>query len=312
MKLTLQKNYLKKNRIKFFNFENETYSADKKRHLKNIALSNGKFMILPIDQGLEHGPSDFIVNPACQDPEYQFELAKEVGFSGIALQIGLAEKYWQKNKYRKYVPLVLKVNGRTCIPGGQVPPFSSLNATVKDAVRLGADAIGYTLYVGSDRQDDDFIQFRQIRMAAVENDMPVIVWAYPRGRAVNENGGKNSLAAVDYAVRVAMELGADMVKFNWPAEPENMYEENGCFKSYNELPKLNEKEMLVKVIQTAGEMGTLLSGGGVVSDKKVIDNVKVAMASGMDGIIFGRNMWQREYKKARKIATSIKNILLSH
>jgi len=311
MKLTKQKNYLKKNRIKFFDFESEVYSNEKKRHLKNIAYPNGKFQILPIDQGLEHGPSDFLENPPCQDPEYQLELAKEVGFSGIALQIGLAEKYWQKSKYKKYVPLILKLNGRTCIPAGQVAPFSSLNARVEDAVKLGADAVGYTLYVGSRRQDEDFIQFREVRRKAAKYDLPVIVWAYPRGEVIDANGGKNSLAAVDYAVRTAMELGADIVKFNWPTYPDEPYDDAGCFKVYNNLPKLSEKEMLVKVLQSAGEMGTLLSGGGRVSDKQVLDNIKLAMEVGMDGIIFGRNVWQREYEQAVKISQSIKKILLN-
>lgn len=311
MKLIKQKKYLKKNRIKFFDFENEVYSVEKKRHLKNIALANGKFMILPIDQGLEHGPSDFLINPPCQDPEYQLDLAKEIGFSGIALQIGLAEKYWQKSKYKKFVPLVLKLNGRTCIPAKQVAPLSSLNATVDDAVRLGADAVGYTLYVGSKRQDEDFQQFRWVRQQAAENDMPVIVWAYPRGEVVNANGGKNSLAAIDYAVRAAMELGADIVKFNWPDKPEGPYDESGCFASYNDLPELDDREMLVKIIQTAGEMGTLLSGGKVIGDRKLLDRVKMAMTVGMDGVIFGRNEWQREWDDALKICQSIKKILLN-
>jgi len=311
MSIQAPKKYLKKGRVKFFNFENEVYSADKKRHLKNIALPNGKFFILPIDQGLEHGPTDFLVNPPCQDPEYQLELAREIGFSAIALQIGLAEKYWQKSRFKNYVPLVLKVNGRTCIPKDHAP-FSPLNATVEDAVRLGADAVGYTLYVGSARQDEDFQQFRQLRQQAFQNNMPVIVWAYPRGEVVERDGGKNSLAAVDYAVRVAMELGADLVKFNWPENPKNGYDKDGCFAGYNQINRLNDEDRLMKVVQTAGEMGTLLSGGDLISDKLLLNKVKGAMEAGMDGVIFGRNEWQREYSQALKICTAIKKILLSY
>ncbi|MBU0648478.1 fructose-bisphosphate aldolase [Patescibacteria group bacterium] len=267
-------------------------------------------MILPIDQGLEHGPTDFLVNPDCGDPEYQLRLAKEGGYSAIALQIGLAKKYWSKPEYKKYVPLVLKLNGKTCIPGDD-RPFSPLNSSVEEAEKLGADAVGYTLYVGSARQDEDFLQFRQVRQEAAKYDIPVIVWAYPRGEQINANGGKNSLAAVDYAVRAAMELGADVVKFNWPEFPKNGFAKGSCFEEYNTLSDLNRKERLTKVVQTAGALGAILSGGSRVSDKELLEHVRTAMEVGMDGIIFGRNEWQREYKSALLMSTKIREILLA-
>ena len=128
------------------------------RLLFEFGPGNGTLMLLPIDQGIEHGPRDFFPNPASKDPDYQFRLAAEAGYSALACQIGMAEKYYPD--YAGRVPLILKVNGKTDIPSGS-KAFSSCNASVEDGVRLGADAIGYTLYVGSPRQDEDLAQLRQ-------------------------------------------------------------------------------------------------------------------------------------------------------
>jgi len=151
------------------------------RMLYEHGPGNGVGMFLPIDQGLEHGPRDFFDSPDAQDPEFQLRLAIEGNYSAIVFQIGVAEKYM--GRFAGRIPLVVKLNGKTEIPPDD-EAFSSLNASVEDAVRLGADAVGYTLYVGSPAQDADFAQFREVREEAFRLGMPVIVWAYPRGSAV--------------------------------------------------------------------------------------------------------------------------------
>ena len=133
------------------------------RLLYGAGPANGTLMMLPIDQGLEHGPRDFFVNPAAKDPEFQLKLAINGHFSGIVYQIGIAEKYMAK--YAGQIPLVLKLNGKTEIPS-DAEPLSPLLASVEDAVRLGADAVGYTLYIGSPQQSADFTQFRHVREEA--------------------------------------------------------------------------------------------------------------------------------------------------
>ena len=183
------------------------------RMLHQFGPGNGTMLFLPIDQGLEHGPVDFFENPDSEDPDFQCRLAVEGNYSGIVFHYGLAEKYMPK--YAGKVPLVLKINGKTTVPS-DAEAFSSLTGTVEDAVRLGADAIGYTLYVGSPSQDRDIAQFNQVRRDAERFGMPVIMWAYPRGAAIETKGGKDSLYAIDYAARVACELGADVVKINFP------------------------------------------------------------------------------------------------
>src|SRR5919108_75083 len=175
------------------------------RILYQHGLRNGTAMFLPYDQGLEHGPRDFFDNPAAGDPRYIIKLAVEGGFNGVAIQVGTAEKFFWD--YAGEVPLLLKLNGRTEIPSAAAPR-SPLNASVEDAVRLGADAVGYTLYVGSEQQEADFEAFAQVRRDAHRFGLPLIVWSYPRGKAVDAKGGKNSFYQVDYASRTASELGA--------------------------------------------------------------------------------------------------------
>lgn len=269
------------------------------RLLYKYGPGNGKMLVLPIDQGLEHGPRDFFVNPDSLNPEFQLRLALEGEFSAIAFQVGLAEKYL--GAFAGKVPLILKINGKT-----EVPPddeaFSPCNASVEDAVRLGADAIGYTSYIGSPRQDDDFIQFGKVRRDAERAGMPVIIWAYPRGRYIEQKGGRDSLYAVDYAARVSQELGADVVKVNFPKIDE---EKRPLYpKEYRDL-KLSNLEMLEKVVASAGRTLTLMSGGSKRSDEELFDDVRAALQAGVTGFIFGRNMWQRRFGEALEVAARI-------
>jgi len=269
-----------------------------KRLLYDYGPGGGTLLVLPIDQGLEHGPVDFFANPAALDPSYQYQLAKEGRFSAIALHIGLAEKYF--HEYAGEVPLILKLNGKTSIPS-DAQSFSSLTGTVEDAVRLGADAVGYTVYVGSPAQDRDFLQFTQVRAEADRFGMPVIVWAYPRGEAVAKKGGKESLYAVDYAARVALELGADIVKINYPVPSEK---DKDSPPPYNTL-QLSHFEMFRKVVESAGRSLVLVSGGEKVGDSELLDKVRSSMDAGATGIIFGRNLWQRPKAEALRLTRDL-------
>ncbi len=269
-----------------------------KRLLYGHGPGGGTLLVLPIDQGLEHGPVDFFANPDALDPRYQYELARDGRFSAIALHIGLAEKYF--HEYAGEVPLILKLNGKTAIPpDGQA--FSSLTGTVEDAVRLGADAVGYTVYVGSPAQDRDFRQLLDVRRDADRLGMPLIVWAYPRGEAVAKRGGKESLYAIDYAARVALELGADIVKVNYPVASEKDAESP---PPYNTL-RLPPEEAFHKVVESAGRALVLVSGGEKVPDAELLGKVRSSMDAGATGIIFGRNMWQRPRDEALRMTREL-------
>jgi class I fructose-bisphosphate aldolase len=263
---------------------------------------NGTMLFLPIDQGLEHGPIDFFVNPPALDPEFQLKLALEGNYSGIVFHIGLATKYM--NKYAGKVPLVLKINGKTNIPS-DAQPFSPLDATVEDAVHLGADAIGYTLYVGSPRQDEDFLQLNHVREDCEKYGMPLIIWGYPRGEAMKAKGGIESLYAVDYASRLALELGADVVKLNVP-EHEKVSPDQP--KPYNEL-NLGYEGVIRKVVASAGRALGLFSGGSKLGDEDLLTKARMAMENGATGLIFGRNLWQRPMDEALGITEKITKIM---
>ncbi len=305
--------FIKDGRKHKFSLTSPHLSIEKQGHLKKMfdaGKMKDKFLFLPIDHGIEHGPSDFLDCPHASDPEFQLELAKEGQFSGIAIHVGYADKYWQKEKYRNSVPLLLKLNGKTNIPPDD-DAFSPLTGTVEDAVRLGADAVGYTLYVGSPRQDEDMLQFLDVRLEAAEAGLPVVMWAYPRGKFADAKGGKDTFAFVAYAARMANELGADICKINAPKAPkEGKYDEAGQFKKYNELMELTPEEMLGWAVVNAGSTGVLVSGGSKLGDEDMLNKVQMAVNAGVDGLIFGRNMWQRKYEDALDITKKVKAILL--
>jgi fructose-bisphosphate aldolase, class I len=282
-------------------------STGKKARLHRIlhehGLRNGTALFLPYDQGLEHGPRDFFANPAASDPKYILALALEGGFNGIAIQIGLAEKfYWD---YAGEVPLVLKLNGKTDIPSA-IDPLSPVNATVEDAVRLGADAVGYTLYVGTPAQERDFEQYRQVRADARRLGMPLIVWSYPRGSAIDAKGGKDSFYAVDYAARTASELGADMVKVNFP-HPDK---QSGVAGQY--LHEFPPQLAIDAVVKSANRTLLLVSGGERAGDEAMLDKARQSMEAGATGLIFGRNVWQRERGESLRFITQLRDILAKY
>lgn len=282
-------------------------SSGKKARLHRLMYAhgpgNGTMMFLPIDQGLEHGPVDFFENPAAADPEFQCRLALKGGYSAVVFHIGLAEKYMKK--YAGKVPLVLKLNGKTNIPPDD-EAFSTLTGSVEDAVRLGADAIGYTLYVGSPAQDADIDQFSEVRRQAERFGMPIIIWAYPRGEAVKAKGGQDSPYMIEYAARVACEVGADVVKINYPNV--NAPSIANCPKPYNTM-KMTAEEATRRAVEAAGKTLVLFSGGGKVGDDEVVSNAKLAMDCGATGLIFGRNMWQRPMDEALDVSRRISSMM---
>lgn len=265
--------------------------------------ANGTLMLLPIDQGLEHGPIDFFDNPDALDTDWIYRLAVEGNFSGIALHIGLAEKYHKA--YAGKVPLVLKINGKTNVPADD-EPFSSLTSSVEDAVRLGADAVGYTLYVGSPAQDVDIAQCNEVRRDCERYGMPLIIWAYPRGVAIKAKGGIDSLYAIDYAARVACEVGADIIKLN---EPKFDSATAGQLPKPYDTLQFSDVEGLAKVVKSAGRSLVLVSGGSKMGDDDTLHKAQIAMEAGCVGLIFGRNMWQRTWDNALAMAARMHDLM---
>ena len=275
------------------------------RMLFEFGPGNGTLMLLPIDQGIEHGPRDFFPNPASKDPDYQFRLAAEAGYSALACQIGMANKYFPD--YAGSVPLILKVNGKTDIPPSP-RAFSTLNASVEDAVRLGADAVGYTLYVGSPRQDEDLLQLKGVREDCDRYGMPLVIWAYPRGEAVEAKGGQNSFYAIDYAARMAMEMGADIVKLNMPKIDPDKDKDSPA--PYNE-GGFSQDDAIAHCVESAGRCLVVLSGGSRIDDDQLLEQTSSVMQAGGSGVIYGRNVWQRDWNEAIEIVAKIKETITS-
>jgi class I fructose-bisphosphate aldolase len=281
--------------------------AGKKARLYRIlfqhGLCNGTALFLPYDQGLEHGPRDFFANPASGNPRYIIDLAVEGAFNGIAIQIGLAEKfYWD---YAGEVPLVLKLNGKTEIPSDDAA-LSPLHASVEDAVRLGADAVGYTMYVGTPAQERDFAQYRTVREDAQRLGMPLIVWAYPRGSAIEAKGGKSSFYAVDYAARTASELGADVVKVNFP-KPDRR---TGVRAEYD--AEFSSQQAVEAVVRSANRTLVLISGGEKAGDEAMVEKARQSMEAGATGLIFGRNVWQRPHDESLRFVSRLREVLAKY
>ncbi|MGH2405849.1 MAG: class I fructose-bisphosphate aldolase [bacterium] len=265
----------------------------------------GTMLVLPVDQGLEHGPVDFLPNPPSEDPTFQIRLAIDGGYSAVAFHYGLASRYLPPFAGR--VPLILKINGKTDIPPAD-RAFSGLTGRLEDAVRLSADAVGYTLYVGSPRQDEDFAQLTAVRAECDRFGMPLIIWAYPRGEAIEKKGGRDSLYAVDYAARVAAELGADVIKINVPRFDQKAKETSPG--PYNEMV-LDYRAAVEKVVRTAGQSFVLFSGGSRASDADLLEKARLVMEAGATGLIFGRNMWQRPMHEALRLTEEIKRVMAS-
>lgn len=268
------------------------------RMLYEHGLKNGTLLCLPIDQGIEHGPLNFFPNPPSADPEFQFRLAVEGNYNAIACHYGMARKHLRN--YAGQIPLILKINGKTNIPS-DADALSTMTATVEDAVSMGADAVGYTLYVGSPRQDEDILQFMEVREACDKYNMPLIVWSYPRGAAIEAKGGRDSLYAVDYAARLAMEFGADVVKLNipkpGPKDPEQPAPYNGIEYTYG--------EGAARVVRSAQRTLVLFSGGSKLGDDDLLSKARTSMEAGACGLIFGRNMWQRPMDEALAITEKV-------
>ena len=237
----------------------------------------GKIMLCAMDQGMEHGPRDF--NAKNISPEYVCDIASRGGFTGFAIQKGVARQY--KENYSGKVPLILKLNGRTeIVPKDEA--YSPQICSVKQAVALGADAVGYTIYVGSPREADMFREFGRIEEEAHDYGLPCVVWAYPRGKHVPN---EKDPAMVAYAARVALELGADIVKINYPGNIDAMK----------------------WVVASAGRCKVISAGGSKQPDAEFLGKVRDIMAGGSSGLAVGRNVWQNE--NPMKMTEEIKKII---
>ena len=243
----------------------------------NKILKKGKALFLAYDQGLEHGPTDF--NDKNVDPNYVINIAKKGKYTGLIVQKGIATKYKKEIKDSK-VPLIIKLNGKTNLVKGE--PISRQLCTVKEAVKLGAAAVGYTIYLGSQHETIMMQEFEKIQRQAHEQNLPTIAWIYPRGKAVK---GKSKKELMAYAARAGLEIGADMIKINYSGNPID----------------------LDWAVKSAGKTKIVIAGGIKKGEKILLKQVREIMKTRAIGLAIGRNIWQN--KEPLKITNKIKKIL---
>jgi len=240
---------------------------------------DGKVLILAYDHGLEHGPVDFEEVPESADPERVFEVATHPAVTSLAVQKGVAEAYYPS--YEDDVNLLAKLNGTSNLWMGE--PDSAVNCSVEYAANeLNADAVGFTLYGGSNHEIEMAEEFRDAQERAREHDLPVVMWSYPRGQGLKNDTKPGTIA---YAARQALELGADVAKVKYPGS----------------------KDAMEQAVRMAGPTKVVMSGGSKTSDRDFLESVKTVIDAGGVGLAVGRNVFQRE--NPRRILDALEKVI---
>lgn len=280
------------------------YGADNPGTLSQLARmlnhgrigGSGKLVILPVDQGFEHGPArSFAKNPDGYDPSYHIELAIESGCNAYAAPLGFIEAV--ARDYAGEIPLILKVNNSETLYSNS-SPISAVTSTVNDALRLGCSAIGFTIYPGSSQRKEMYQEIQAIGAAAKSAGLAVVIWSYPRGEQLSK-AGETAIDVVAYASQIAAQLGAHIVK----VKPPSAHIEQDAAKKVYEAQGIRVKSMedrIRHVVESTfgGKRVVIFSGGEAKATDELLQEVSQMAAGGGFGSIMGRNAFQRPRKEA--------------
>ena len=293
------------------------YSNDNAGTKTNIArllrhgelAGTGKLVILPVDQGFEHGPArSFAVNPGGYNPLYHFQLAIDAGCNGYAAPLGSLEI--GASQYAGQIPLILKLNSHDSLHDDK-DPMPSVTGSVSDALRLGCVAVGFTIYPGSTHCNAMYEKLREIAEDAKACGLAVIVWSYPRGSALSKEG-ETAIDVVAYAAQIAAQLGAHIIKVKLPSAH---LEQAAAKKVYEatQVPIKTLAERVRHVVQSAfdGRRIVIFSGGAKSEDHQVFEEARAIRDGGGFGSIIGRNSFQRPKPEAIKFLHTIMGIYAS-
>ncbi|MGO4408520.1 MULTISPECIES: class I fructose-bisphosphate aldolase [unclassified Brevundimonas] len=267
----------------------------------------GKLVILPVDQGFEHGPArSFAVNPPAYDPRYHFELAIEAGCNAYAAPLGLIEA--GARDFAGEIPLILKLNDSDSLRE-DADPDQALTASVQDALRLGCCAVGFTIYPGSAHQLRMYGQLRAYAEEAKRAGLAVVVWSYPRGSGLSKEG-ETAIDVVGYAAQIAAQLGAHIIKVKLPAPH---VEQAAARKVYadQKIPITTAADRVRHIVDCAfaSRRIVIFSGGAAVSDDEtLLGEIRAIHAGGGFGSIIGRNAFQRAKPQALKMLGEVMDI----
>ena len=289
----------------------ESDNAGTKTNLARLLNSgklagSGKLVILPVDQGFEHGPArSFAPNPAGYNPQYHFQLAIDAGCNAYAAPLGFIEA--GASQFAGRIPLILKLNNHDVLHD-EKDPLPSVTGSVRDALRLGCSAIGFTIYPGSAHCNSMYEQLRAIAEEAKDSGLAVVVWSYPRGSALSKEG-ETAMDVVAYAAQIAAQLGAHVIKVKLPSAH---LEQAAAKKVYEaeQVPTKTLAERVRHVVQSAfdGRRIVIFSGGAKSDEKSFFDEVRAIRDGGGFGSIIGRNSFQRPKAEAIKFLQTVMGI----
>ena len=270
----------------------------------------GKMLILPVDQGLEHGPArSFAPNPDAYDPLYHYELAIEAGLNAYAAPLGMLEA--GADKFAGAIPTILKMNSGNSLMPSSDQPDQAITSSVKDALRLGCSAVGFTIYPGSSNAVEMMEEVKELSREAKENGLAVVIWSYPRGAGVSKEG-ETALNVISYAAHMAALMGAHIIKVK---PPTNFIVDDASAKLYDahniKSDDLSTRIKHIMECSFAGRRLVVFSGGAGKSVDDLITEVRAIHAGGGNGSIVGRNSFQRPKADALKLLNEIINVYKS-
>lgn len=268
----------------------------------------GKLVILPVDQGFEHGPArSFQKNASGYNPHYHFELAIESGCNAYAAPLGFIEA--GAREYAGEIPTILKVNNSDVLVDMK-SPISALTSSVDDALRLGCAGIGFTIYPGSSERKQMYEEIAQIANEAKKAGLVVVIWSYPRGPNLSK-AGETAVDVVAYAAQIAAQLGAHIVKVKPPTGHIEQPEAKKVFDEFK-IPISTQAEQVRHVVQSCfdGRRIIIFSGGPAKGTEAVLEEVKQVALGGAFGSIMGRNAFQRPKAEAIKLIHDVQDIFV--
>lgn len=293
--------------LSWYTSENAGVRTNLARMLNHGRLGGtGKMVILPVDQGFEHGPArSFAPNPAAYDPRYHFQLAIEARCNAYAAPLGFIEA--GVSDYCGDIPLILKCNNHDLLHDER-DPISAVTASVGDALRLGCVAVGFTIYPGSAQSTEMYQQLRELAEEAKEAGLAVVVWSYPRGSSLSKEG-ETAVDVVTYGAQIAAQLGADVIKVKLPSAKIELAEAQKVYQKY-EIPISTLADRVRNVIQSAfdGRRIVIFSGGPSVGDDEFFTEARAIRDGGGFGSIIGRNSFQRKKPDALKFLDTVMGI----
>ena len=256
----------------------------------------GKLVMLPVDQGFEHGPArSFAKNSAGYDPLYHYQLAIDAGCNAYAAPLGFLEA--GARQFAGRIPTILKLNNSDSLWSSE-DPKPAVTGSVEDALRLGCAAVGFTIYPGSSHRNEMYAEFREIAEEAKASGLVVVLWSYPRGAGISSKG-ETAIDVVAYAAQISAQLGAHIIKVKPPTEA---IEQEAARKVYAEqnIDISNLPERIAHVVQSAfaGRRIVIFSGGAAKDKKAVLEEIRGIASGGGFGSIMGRNSFQRPKSEA--------------